>query len=257
MRCNFFHVLGVAAALIAAPIAARAEPTNITVRVMSKDAKYIGSSMGGMQITLRDALTKNILASGLTAGGTGDTKRLMHENSGRRAVLSDANSAKFEATIDLQAPTLIEVEAIGPLAQMQAAHRATSSQWVVPGRHITGGDGWVLELPGFVVDVLSPPAHVKVGTAKSVDVKANIVMMCGCPIEPKGLWNADAYEVKAIVSHNGKEVARIDMKYAGETSQFAASLPLDGDGLYKVLVYAYDPANGNTGIDRTTFFAGK
>ena len=44
------------------------------------------------------------------------------------------------------------------------------------------------------------------------------------------------------------------MIYAGATSQFAASIPVEDDGVYDVLVYAYDPA---TGIDRTTFFAGK
>jgi hypothetical protein len=257
MRFKVLHSIGMAAVLLFAPGTALAEPTNITVRVMSKDAKYIGSSMGGMQIVVRDALTKTILATGLTSGGTGDTKRLMHTNAGRRAVLSDATAAKFEAVIDLQSPTLIEVEAIGPLAQMQSANRASSTQWVVPGRHITGGDGWVLELPGFVVDVLSPPAHIRLGAVKSVDIKANVVMMCGCPIEPKGLWDASAYEVKAIVTRNGKEVARHDMIYAGATSQFAASIPVEDDGVYDVLVYAYDPANGNTGIDRTTFFAGK
>ena len=34
-----------------------AEPTDITVRVLSKDAKFVGTSMGGVRITLRDAET--------------------------------------------------------------------------------------------------------------------------------------------------------------------------------------------------------
>jgi hypothetical protein len=224
---------------------------------LSKDAKFIGTSMGGMQVTLRDAHTGEILAKGVTQGGTGDTKRLMHAGAGRRAQLSDASAAKFEATLDLDAPRLIEVEAYGPLAQMQSAHRVASSQWVVPGRHLTGGDGWVLELPGFVVDVLAPPAHVRLSGTETVDVRANVVMMCGCPIEPGGLWDADKYEVQAVVSRDGKEVTRLPMSYAGETSQFAASVPVDAAGTYDVLVYAYDPANGNTGVDRTTFIAGK
>jgi hypothetical protein len=244
-------------ALILVPACARAEPTGITVRVLSKDAKFIGTSMGGMQITLRDAHTGEILASGVTRGGTGDTKRLMHESAGRRAQLSDASAAKFEATLDLAEPRLIEAEAYGPLAQLQSAHRIVSSQWVIPGRSLTGGDGWVLELPGFAVDVLTPPAHVKLSGASKVDVRANIVMMCGCPIEPKGLWDADKFEVQAIVSRDGKPVTRLPMSYAGETSQFAASVPVDAPGTYDVLVYAYDPANGNTGADRTTFIVDK
>jgi hypothetical protein len=82
-------------------------------------------------------------------------------------------------------------------------------------------------------------------------------MMCGCPIEPKSMWDADKFEVQAIVSLGGKPVTRLAMTYAGETSQFAASVPVDAPGTYDVLVYAYDPANGNTGADRTTFIIDK
>jgi hypothetical protein len=189
----------------------------------------------------------------LTKGGTGDTGRLMHASAGRRAQLSDGSAASFETTLELEAPRLVVVEAYGPMAQPQAAHRVVSSQWVIPGKDLTGGDGWVLELPGFVVDVLAPPAHVKLGAIDKVDVRANVVMMCGCPIEPGGLWDADKFDVQAIVSRDGSEVARIPLSYAGETSQFAASVPVEAAGTYDVLVYAHDPANGNTGIDRTTF----
>lgn len=251
------YLIGAIASLFLVPASAGAEPTPITVRVLSKDAKFIGTSMGGMRVILRDAHTGEVLAKGLTHGGTGDTRRLMHEGGGRRVQLSDPSAAKFEATLDLDAPRLIEVEAIGPMAQPQAAHRVTSSQWVIPGKGVTGGDGWVLELPGFVVDVLAPPAHIKFSGVASVDLKANVVMMCGCPIEPGGLWDAEKYEVQAIVSRDGEEVARLPLRYAGETSQFAASLPIDAAGTYDVLVYAHDPANGNTGIDRTTFIIDK
>lgn len=239
------------------PAMAQAEPTSITVRVLSKDAKFIGTSMGGMRVTLRDVQTGAILATGVTKGGTGDTKRLMHEGAGRRAQMSDASAAKFEATLDLDEPRLIEAEAYGPLAQPQAAHRVVSSQWIIPGRSLSGGDGWVLELPGFVVDVLAPPAHIKLAGASTVDVRANVVMMCGCPIEPKGLWDAEKFEVQAIVSRDGQQVSRLPLRYAGETSQFAGSIAVDAPGTYDVLVYAYDPGNGNTGADRTTFIAEK
>ena len=92
--------------------AAYAEPTEITVRVVSKDAKFIGTSVGSMRVILRDSQTGEILASGLTSGGTGDTKRIMHKDAGRRAILSDPSTAKFVATLDLSEPRLIEVEAL-------------------------------------------------------------------------------------------------------------------------------------------------
>ncbi len=256
MRPFITRALAVFTVAFTLPVAtALAEPTQITVRVLSKDAKYIGTSMGGVRVTLRDGETGEVLATGLTEGGTGDTKLLMHENAGRRSKMSDASSAKYQVTLDLAEPRLIEVEAFGPLAQRQAAQRIVASQWVIPGRGVSGGDGWVLEMPGFAVDVLSPPAHVRVPGGKAVDIRANVIMMCGCPIEPKGLWDADKYEVAAFVKRDGKTVSRVPLKYAGETSQFAASVEVADPGFYEVVVYAYDPANGNTGLDRTTFIA--
>ena len=142
--------------------------------------------MGGARVVLRDAQTGEILSQGVTEGSTGDTKRIMLPEGGARAIRADDGAAKYVATLDLDAPRLIEVEAYGPLAQPQAAHRVTSTQWVVPGRHISGGDGWVLELPGYVVDVLAPPAHVKLpADTSTVSLRANVALMCGsapsCP----------------------------------------------------------------------------
>lgn len=250
----FVIILSLAA--LTAPAIASAEQTEITVRVLAKDSKFVGTSMGGMRIILRDAHTGEILATGVTQGGTGNTKLIMHEDRGRRAQLADESAAKFTATLDLDEPRLIEAEAYGPLGQPQAATRVLSTQWVVPGRGISGGDGWVLDLPGLVVDVLAPPAHIRLPPKTTVvDLRANVVMMCGCPIEPKGLWDADKLEVKAIVNRNGERVADLDLAYAGETSQFATKVPVDAPGDYEVIVYAHDPSNGNTGLDRTTFIA--
>ena len=254
MRSAISALAVIAGLSLIGPNLAWAEPTEITVRVLSRDAKFIGSSMGGVQIILRDSETGEILARGITAGGTGNTSKIMHKDHGRRAQLADESAAKFTATLDLDAPRLIEVDAYGPLAQPQAAHRVVSSQWVVPGANLSGGDGWVLEMPGFVVDVLAPPAHVKLpaGTT-SVPINANVTMMCGCPIEPGGLWDANAYTVKAVVKRNGDPWKSLDLAYAGSPSQFAGTLAVDGPGVYDILVYAHDPANGNTGLDRSTF----
>jgi hypothetical protein len=249
-------VIPLALAILTAPAIASAEPTEITVRVLAKDSKFVGTSMGGMRIVLRDAHTGEMLASGLTQGGTGNTKLIMHEDRGSRAQLSDDSAAKFTATLDLDEPRLVEAEAYGPLGQLQAAVRVLSTQWVVPRRGVSGGDAWVLEVPGLAVDVLAPPAHVRLpAKTGSVDVHANVVMMCGCPIEPGGLWDADKLDVKAIVKRDGERIGQIDLGYAGETSQFAGKVPVDAPGNYEIIVFAHDPANGNTGLDRTTFIA--
>ena len=231
-----------------------AEPTRIEVRVLSKGAKFVGTSMGGVLVTIRDVESGELLVRGVVQGATGDTARIMRTPLRHHDPVATEDAAVFRTTLELAEPRLLEVAAFGPLAQRQGANRASSTMWVVPGKHVTGGDGWLLELPGFSVDVLEPPAHVRVDAAtRTVTLRANVTMMCGCPIEPGGLWDADRFEVRARLSRNGLSVGEVPLRYAGKTSQFAGEVEISEAGSYEVAVYAYDPANGNTGLDRTTF----
>lgn len=231
-----------------------AMPTHLTVRVKSKDAKFVGTGVGGVLITVKDALTGEVLATGRTAGDTGDTDRIMKTPITRGASLADTKTAHFTTTLELTEPRLIEVTAYGPLANLQAANRVSATQWMVPGKHISTGDAWLMELPGFVVDVLAPPAHLKLkGTPQSVQLAANVMMMCGCPITPGGVWDANTYEVKALLKKDGVMIGDLVLKYAGTASQFAGSWTVQEVGTYEAVVYAYDPANGNTGVDGVTF----
>jgi hypothetical protein len=113
-------LLGLFIVLLAAP-AALAVPTHITVRVQTKDAKFLGTSMGGALITIKDAHTGEVLTTGRTAGGTGNTTHIMKTPVTRGVPLSDDTAAKFSTTLDLDEPRLIEVTAYGPLANRQAA----------------------------------------------------------------------------------------------------------------------------------------
>ena len=135
---------------------AMAEPTEIVVRVMAKDAKFVGTETGGAQIVLRDADSGEILAQGLTAGATGNTPKIMTDGHARRDVLSDNMSAKYTAALDLQRPRRITVTATGPMIPKESAMTVSSTQWVLPGKSVNGGDGWVLELPGFAITLIDP-----------------------------------------------------------------------------------------------------
>lgn len=249
------RALAVLAILLASATAALATPTQIVVRVKAKDAKFIGSTLGGALISIRNADTGELLAKGVTAGTTGNTEKIMKKPVLRGVPLSDEKTAKFTATIDIDQPTLVEIRGYGPLAQRQSAGAVTVTQWIVPGKHIIKGDGVLLELPGFVVDILAPPAHLqlfeKMGPVK-LDLRANVTMMCGCPVEPGGVWDATGFEVRALVKKDGKPVREIPLSYTEETSQFASTIEMHGAGIYEILVYAYDPSNGNTGVDTTT-----
>lgn len=57
----------------------------------------------------------------------------------------------------------------------------------------------------------------------------------------------------AVLTREGDEGVRVPLEYAGTPSRFRGSLPVQSAGLHQVLVYAYHPETGNTGLDRTTF----
>jgi hypothetical protein len=236
---------------------AQAEPTEIVVRVMSKDAKFVGTAVGGAQIVVRDAESGEILAQGLTAGGTGSTPKIMTQPHTGRDALSDADAAKYAVTLDLQRPRKVTVSATGPMNPKQAAMTVSSTQWVVPGKPVNGGDGWVLELRGFAVSMIDEvPAEIKLGgAARKISLKAKVTMMCGCPTEPGGLWDANKIQVAAIVEHEGKSAAAVPLAYAGQVNTFAGQIELKDAGDYVVDIYAYDPANGNTGVERIKLHA--
>jgi hypothetical protein len=244
-------LLALAASLLSAQVA-RAEPTEILVRVMAKDGKFVGTSMGGAQIVLRDADSGEILAQGLTAGGTGSTPKIMTTPRTSRDVLSDSDAAKYSVTLDLERPRRITATATGPMNPKEAAMTVSSTQWVVPGKSLNGGDGWVIELRGFAISLVDAlPNEVRIGgTAQKIPLKAKVTLMCGCPVEAGGMWDANKIEVAAIVQSNGKAKASVPLAYAGQPNTFAGEIELKEAGEYVVDVFAYDPANGNTGVSR-------
>jgi hypothetical protein len=244
----------IAACLLAVPAAA--EPTEIIVRVMAKDAKFVGSETGGVQITLRDADTGEVLAQGLTAGTTGNTPKIMTDGRARRDVLSDGMAAKFSATLDLQRPRRITVTAAGPTNPSGSATSASSTQWVIPGKSVNGGDGWVLELPGFAIALVDAlPPNVKLSGATKISLKAKVTMQCGCPITPGGMWDANKFQIAAMLERGGKIYPSVALVYAGQPSTFSGDIVISEPGDYVLDLYAYDPSNGNTGVDRVNLHA--
>jgi hypothetical protein len=184
-----------------------------------------------------------VLASGIQTGGTGDTKRIMQEPRARGAVIyGTEGAAAYRATLDLQRPTVVEITAEGPLKYPQAMPRTSKTLLLLPGRNIEG-EGVLLEIAGFIVDV--PPMEAQAKTL--VPIRAKVTMTCGCPTEPGGLWNADHITVSARILRNGAAVAEITLPYAGQTSTYAASLPALDPGTYVVEVLASDTRASNFG----------
>jgi hypothetical protein len=219
------------------------------VRALAKDAKFIGSSIGGAKIIVRNAETGEILDQGLTSGSTGDTKLILQTPQKRYDNLTDDKTAGFEAKLNIEEPTFIDVEAHAPFNKKQARVISTTQLWVIPGKDITG-DGVVLEVPGFVVDIISPQTHERIKSSEEIKLKANIVMMCGCPVTEDGTWDANQYEVKAIIASEESDGREIALSPTEKASTFAVNTNLE-KGYYTITIYAFDPLTGNTGVDKT------
>lgn len=220
---------------------ALAEPTTITVRALARDAKFIGTSMGGVEVTLTDGAGR-VLAKGKTQGGTGDTDRLVVNPRIRGAKLAGEGDAAFTAVIDIDRPTLVHLRAEGPAHPAGSAVTVTSSAWVLPGKSSVG-DGWFVEFPGLAI---APNVQFE---RKTAILTANVTLMCGCPLTPGGLWNSDDYEVEAVIRAvpDGGPDRKIALSYAGKPSTFSATIE-DAPGAFSVLLTAYDRKTGNTGV---------
>ncbi len=140
-------------------LAAEGIPTQVLVRAVSRDAKIIGSGVGGARITIRDAASGEVLAEGLQEGGTGETERIMVAPRVRGETVYDTEGAAgFLTTLELERPTVVEIVAEGPLGTPQSTQRASKTMLVIPGKDVLG-DGVLLEIHGFTVTLLQPEAE--------------------------------------------------------------------------------------------------
>jgi hypothetical protein len=228
---------------------AQAEDTNITVRVVAKNAQYVGDLVDGAFVTITDAESGEMLAQGTTAGAPGNPKRIMATPRKRGQGMSGDGDAKFTATLDIDEPRYLRVTAYGPMDKRFSANQASATQWLIPGKHITGGDGWVIELQGLLVAPNLASSTVPLATARSgLDIEAEVMLMCGCPIQPGFHWDPADYEVVAVLRRGDTQTGSFPLAYAGAASEFAAKISADLPGVYDISVYAYDAATGNSGV---------
>lgn len=249
-----FRLLLCCAAMILSTHPAQTEETRLAIRALAGDAKFIGTGMSGMAVTVEDADTGEILDTGITRGATGNTDRIIRTPRERYETLSEEGDAVYVSTLDIEAPRRIKVTVRGPIAQPQVLAEASSTRWVLPGKHIDAGDGWLLNVPGFAVDIVAPSAYTYVDdNPETMKIVANVIMICGCPTSPGGTWDANGIEVMAQVRFNGDEVIEMPMAYAGKQSHYEVEVPSTEKGPYEILVTAFDPRSGNTGLDRASF----
>lgn len=232
-----------------------AQTTKVIVRAKAKDAKFLPATLG-VHVTIRNNMTGEVMAKGMAVGSSGNTNQIMAEAITRGQQLADESTSKFEASLELTEPTFVDIEIYAATNRRNGTRKVTTQVWLLPGKDILG-DGIVLEIPGFIVDVLSPTTqqYIRLSSVKDnkMPLKTSVTMACGCVISKGGTWNSEAFTVNAVVNLNGKKIAEVPLTITEVWNNFIGVLPVPSKGDYEVHVYAYDPKTGNTGIDKINF----
>lgn len=169
-----FILLGLLAGLLSYGIS-EAVQTRLVIRAKSKDAKFVGTKMGGARVVITDTETGKVLAEGLTVGGTGNTQKIMIEPRTRFGQIAEG-AAKFETSINIDEPTLITVDVEGPYIYKDNMIKSSTQIWLIPGKDIVG-EGLIVEVPGFSIDAAAPGKAKLVNGEAVIPVEARIVMI--------------------------------------------------------------------------------
>ena len=243
----------------AEPQAPLSAPTEIRVHVLARGGKYLGDDVGGARVTIRDALSGEVLASGVTRGGSGPAD-LMTVEQARTTPLPTDGASVFTTTLDLAEPRLLEFEAFGPLAAQGSAQRVTSTEWVLPQPFTADGNRITLELAGLNVDIRDPQTHFLPKAKPPLDIpfRVNVTMMCGCPIGPGLAWPPENFQVTLLVKRPDGQQELVELTFDadapdGAPSQFIGSYTATAPGIYEGIVLAHEANFGNSGSDRVTW----
>ncbi|NNF38779.1 MAG: hypothetical protein HKN71_08930, partial [Gemmatimonadetes bacterium] len=102
---------------------------------------------------------------------------------------------------------------------------------------------------GFTVEVVDAPASGRPGHA--LDLVARVTMLCGCPTEPGGMWDADRYSLEVALVQGERVVATAPLTWSGERSVYDGSVVVpDGTraGDYALRIVAVDSERANAGM---------
>jgi len=231
--------------------------TNVVVRVVGNHALALGDTVGGAEVTIRDAETGAVLASGLQTGSAGDLRSIMQTPREHiEQVFSVKGAAAFAATLHLTKPTLVEITGEGPLKFPQARRRTSKTVLLYPGRHVTG-DGIVLDLNGLLVQIEAPSKDRPLGIGDTGTIHATVKMLCDCVVEPFGNWDSRKMQLYGEMRVGNRVVAKIDLYHQGPKGLFLGNFviprSLQGKEQVTLRVVASDAEGINVGYDEHAY----
>ncbi|HEU0298451.1 MAG TPA: hypothetical protein VFR37_03335 [Longimicrobium sp.] len=242
--------------------------TNVLVRVQAKGGKFLGPDAGYSRVTLTDTGSGTVLAQGIAEGGSGTLtggfvaaatrQQIVTPQFGTQTTLwlsatPGQPTAGLSASVDLPAPTMVELAAEALTDGVPNGHTVRQTMWLAPGADLTAEPGVVLVMPGLIVDILVPATQSL--PDRNLDVSAWVTMMCGCQIDPTLPWVPSDFQVTATISQIGGSFTTTVPLTFQTTSTFDTADPiaLPGPGSYDLTVNAVQAAEGNVGSEHMTF----
>ena len=231
--------------------------TTVTVRVVGHGSLVLGREVGGARVTITDLATGQILASGIQQGEAGDQNQIMHTPHFMREPLYSASpSASYSTTLYLTRPTQVEISAQGPLSYPAAAQRVAKTLWLIPGHHMTG-DGIVLQLYGYIVQIVEPAAGNSLIAKEDQPLRVSVRTLAGTSVRPHGDWDSRQVHIYGEVVVGDKVIERLQMFYSGEKGLFESAFfvpnPKDAPDGVTLRVVAIHSSDGNMAIGEAKF----
>jgi hypothetical protein len=233
------------------------KPTTILVRVVAHGAMVLGREVGGARVTITDLETKQVLARGIQQGEAGDQNQIMRTpHLMEEPVYSARPAAAFTTTLALQRPTLVEVAAEGPLAYPDSMRRTAMTVLLIPGQDLSG-DGIVLHLNGYIVQIEHPKAGEPLIAKDDVSLKASVRTLSGTLVRPHGDWDSRKIRIYGELLIGERIIERLQLFYSNETGTFDSPffVPLDKeapDGI-TLRVVAADTTAGNFSLGQAHY----
>ncbi|MGE3153696.1 MAG: hypothetical protein AB7G48_13230 [Nitrospiraceae bacterium] len=231
--------------------------TNVTVRVVGHGSLVLGREVGGARVTITDLATGRILASGLQQGEAGDQNQIMRTpHYMREPLFSTSPSASYSTTLYLTHPTQVEITAEGPLSYPAALQRVSETVWLIPGQHMTG-DGIVLQLYGYIVQIMEPKAGDSLIAKEDQPLRVSVRTLAGTPVRPHGDWDSRQVHIYGEVVVGNQVTERLQMFYSGEKGLFESSFfvptPKDAPDGLMLRVVAVHATDGNMAVGEAKF----
>ena len=232
-------------------------PTQVVVRVVAHGAMVLGREAGGARVTITEAETGRVLASGIQQGEAGDQNLIMRTpHLMAEPLYTSTPSATFRTTLALERPTVVIITAEGPLAYPSAMQRTAKTVLLIPGQDLYS-DGIVMDLSGYIVQIEQPPTGEPLIAKDDVTLVATIRTLSGSPLQPHGDWDSRRIKIYGEVLIGTRIVERLQMFYSGQKGKFQAPFfvpqPSEAPDGITLRVLAADGARGNFGLGEANY----